>query len=276
MGVLSKSRWFAPIRKVYNAVRRQALLRTRLPAPAAGTRPGQKPSVLVLGIYLANKPNTAAHLVQRFAAASDHSVTQAWVALNGDPADAGLAAVTVERLDGFVPKFCIMNRLLARLDWRCYDYLLFADDDIVVAHGFLDAYLALQAEFDLALAQPARTRNSYADRKFCRQQPGLRGRRTRYVEIGPVFSVRRDFAPAILPFDETSGMGWGYDFVWPVQAEEAGLAIGIVDATPVDHSLRDQASCYSSHEASLAMRDYLDRHRHLGKQQAFTVTAQYP
>ena len=137
------------------------------------------PRVLVLGIYLANRPNTCAHLVQRFSESRNFSVTQAWVALNGDPSDKGVPAVTVDQLNGFVPKFCIMNRILGAHDWKGFDYLIFVDDDIVVPAGFLDAFLGMQEEFDLAIAQPARTRNSYADRKFCRQQKGIRGRRTR-------------------------------------------------------------------------------------------------
>ncbi len=227
--------------------------------------------MLVLGIYLADRANTAGHLIQRFCESQRFSVTQAWVAINGVSTDENVRVATVERIEGFVPKFKIMNRLLAARDWKTFDYLVFVDDDIVLPVGFADAFLTLQNEFDLALAQPARTANSYADRKFCRQRKEMRGRRTRFVEIGPLFSVRRDFAPAILPFDETSGMGWGYDFVWPVLAEQANLKIGIVDATPVDHSLRDQATAYSSSEAASAMHAYLQNNRHLSKQEAFTV-----
>lgn len=279
MGVLSKSLWFAPIRKAYNAIRRQILLRRQFSSPIRPSGPtlhGKKPRVLVLGIYLANRPNTCIHLVQRFSESRNFSVTQAWAALNGDPPDRSVGAVTVDRLNGFVPKFCIMNRLLAAHDWKAFDYLIFVDDDIVVPAGFLDAFLAMQEEFDLTIAQPARTRNSYADNKFCRQRKGIRGRRTRFVEIGPLFSVRKDFVPAILPFDELSGMGWGYDFVWPVLVDAANLRMGIIDATPVDHSLRNQASHYSSNVANEAMRVYLQGKKYLNKQEAFTVIETFP
>lgn len=137
--------------------------------------------------------------------------------------------------------------------------------------GFLDAYLALQSRFDLALAQPARTGNSYADRKFCRQRKWIGGRQTRFVAIGPLFTVRRDVAPHIVPFDESSSVGWGYDFVWSLIAESVGACIGIIDAAPVAHSLRGQASASGSQAAGHAMQAYLAWHRHVSKEQAFTV-----
>lgn len=249
--------------------RLHALRRAGPPPPAP---PGASPpSVLVLGIYLADRPNTAAHLAAAFAGARHCRVSQAWVALNGAPADPALTAVTVARAEGFVPKFSLLNVELARLDWRAFDYVILCDDDVVVGRGFLDAFLGLQRAFDLALAQPARTLNSHADWKFVRRRRGIRGRRTRFVEIGPLVSMRSDFARRVLPLDETSPMGWGYDFVWPLVAEEAGLRIGIIDATPVDHSLRPQASAYDARITHDAMLRLYASRPHLSKQQAFTV-----
>lgn len=271
MGLLSDARWFAPIRRGYNWIRRNAFVRGHVAnlqlAPAGSVRP----TVLVLGVYLADRPNTASHLVRRFAEATRYSVTQRWIALRGATPDRDVNAVTVDRIGEFVPKFILLNRMLSQIDWSLFDYLVFTDDDIVTQRGFLDAFLAWQGLFDLALAQPARTRYSYADRKFCRQREGIRGRQTRFVEIGPLFSVRRDLAPRIVPFDETSPMGWGYDFVWPVIAESVGVRIGIIDVTPVDHSLRGQAVAYSNQAAGQAMQAYLARRRHLSKDEAFTV-----
>jgi len=245
-------------------------------APGPGIdRAARKPRVLVLGVYLADRSNTVAHLVAAFSRSARFEVTQRWVAIAGEPPGAAVAAVTVEQLRVATPKFAILNRLLAQSDWRNYDYLLFCDDDIVVPRGFLDAFLSYQTACDFALAQPARTRTSYADRKFARARRGIRARRTRFVEIGPLFCVRADLAPRLLPFDESSPMGWGYDFVWPLLAEAAGLRLGIVDATPVDHSLRGQASAYSSTAASRAMAAYLERTPHLKKHDAFTVLETY-
>jgi len=253
-----------------NALRRRLFSRKKLSFPTRGTDlMRHRPRVLVLGVYLADRPNTVAHLVHALAQSRHCRVSQRWLAINGEPPNGEVAAVTVERITGFVPKFTLLNRQLQDRD--DYDFIVICDDDIVVPQGFLDAYLCQQIEFDLALAQPARTRNSHADHKFVRQRKGLRGRQTRFVEIGPLFSVRHDFAPAIMPFDETSPMGWGYDYVWPLQAEAEGLKIGIIDAAPVDHSLRDQAAAYSGSEAGLAMQAYLGNRDFLKKKEAFTI-----
>ena len=230
---------------------------------APGTRSGLK--LLVVGVYLADRANTVEHLTAAFSASKQHSVTQRWAAIgDGSPND-----VTVERVQVATPKFTLVNRLLT--GWQTFDYVLVCDDDIWLPRGFLDAFISYQVACDFALAQPARTRTSYADRKFVRAVAGVRARQTRFVEIGPLFSLRADFAARLLPFDETSPMGWGYDFVWPVIAESAGLKLGVVDATPVDHSLRDQASAYSAAEASRTMIAYLERHPHLEKRDAFSV-----
>jgi hypothetical protein len=223
----------------------------------------------VAGVYLAGRPNTIDHLVAAFSASRQHSVTQRWAGVGVESPSDAAAAVTVERLAAPAPKFVVVNRLLA--GWQAFDYVLVCDDDIRVPRGFLDAFLSWQLGCDFALAQPARTRSSYADRKFVRAVRGLRARRTRFVEIGPLFSMRADLAARLVPFDESSPMGWGYDFVWPLVAEAAGLKLGVVDATPVDHSLRAQASAYSKKEAARAMIAYLGRHPHLEKRDAFSV-----
>jgi hypothetical protein len=236
---------------------------------------GAKPSILIVGIYLADRQHEATHLVRRFASSTSCDVTQMWIALNGEPDSPELDRVTVERVSGRVPKFELVNRLLDRTAWREYDYILVSDDDITVFHGFIDAFIGYQRRFDFALAQPARTMWSRSSYSFVRQRLGAVARRTRFVEIGPIFSLRSDLAKKLLPFDETSPMGWGYDLVWPVTVEAAGMRMGIIDATPVDHSMRGQAAAYSG-SAEVTVRDrYLNSREHLSLRAALTVIERY-
>ena len=234
-----------------------------------GAGPGGR--VLVLGVYLVDKPNLAGEIARELARTSRWQVEQRWVALGRSPVPSELAAVTTTSTRQPTPKFEIVNRLLGEAAAERFDYVVVTDDDIALSAGFLDAYLALVERHDLALAQPARSHDSFIDHHFVEQLDGLDARWTRFVEIGPLFSMRRDALTRLAPFDPGSPMGWGYDFVWPVVMEEAGLHMGIVDATPVTHSLRKPVAHYDYNDANRAMQAYLSSHAHLRRDRAFTI-----
>jgi len=209
-------------------------------APAAHRRP----RVLVLGIYLAAKPNAVVDIVEVLGESRHYRVTQKWVALGGRAPTPRVSKVTVQVLNRKVPKFEILNQLLKREDLSRYDFVVSVDDDIVLPRGFLDDYLALQQALNFGLAQPARTPNSFIDHWITEQNPGLSARQTLFVEVGPVFSVHRSLYGEVFPFDLTSPMGWGYPNLWAALAQEKGFKLGIIDATPVDHSLRAPLTYY--------------------------------
>jgi hypothetical protein len=227
--------------------------------------------VLVLGIYLADRQNLVRHIVQELGAAMRYRVTQRWAALNGAAPAPHVDKVTCIKLQQRVPKFALLNRLMQGVNIADYDYILLCDDDIQLPESFLDRLLERQARYDFALAQPARTHNSYTDHPIVEQVDGLDARRTRFVEIGPVVSLRRDAAALLLPFDEACGMGWGLDLLWPVAIESAQLKMGIIDATPVAHALRPAAKSYGLEEATAHMQAYLQDKPHLTKDQAMVV-----
>ena len=110
--------------------------------------------------------------------------------------------------------------------------LLLVDDDVVLPRGFLDLFLLAAERAGLKLAQPAHAFASHAAWPVTRRRPGLMARRTRFVEIGPVTAVHADAFGALLPFPALH-MGWGLDAHWAAAAAGAGLALGVVDATPV-------------------------------------------
>jgi GT2 family glycosyltransferase len=143
------------------------------------------------------------------------------------------------------------------------DWLLIADDDVVLPGGFLDAFLHVAERFGLALAQPAHAFASHAAWPVTRRRPGLLARRTRFVEIGPVTALHRSALATLLPFPPLA-MGWGLDAHWSAAAAQAGLTLGVVDATPIRH-LRPVAEAYpraaAEEEAArfLANRPYVTR-----------------
>ena len=219
-------------------------------SPAQVARPLR---VLVLGIYLADHPNQAAHLVRQLGVSTLHQVDQAWARIGMTEPEPTVASVTRLRIKGNVPKFVVLNRLLEQVDLSTYDYVIVSDDDVTLPGNFLDAYLSWLEKYGLSIAQPARARHSYNIHDFVLQRNAVKVRETCFVEIGPLFSFDRRAIARLMPFDEGSPMGWGYDYVWPAIAQQSELKMGIVDATPVDHSYRPQAKTYDSQENDLLM-----------------------
>ena len=247
-------------------------LRPSALAAAARYRNGHKGRrALVLGVYLAGKPNTAEHVAATLARSSNFEVHQRWVALGGDPANGELGSVTALTVTDPTPKYALLNRLLADEDLAGYDYVLTTDDDIVLPDGFMDLFLGVQAGVGFDLAQPARTLNSFVDLPIVFQQRGVLARRTRFVEIGPLSSFGSEIFDLVFPFDETNAMGWGFENVWSHLLSEHGFAQGIVDAVPVDHSIRKPLAHYDWTDADADRAAYLAEHPHLSNDECFTV-----
>jgi len=239
---------------------------------SGASRAGQ---VLVAGIYLADRENRVAQISAELARSQQWRVDQRWIALGAKGPPPGLEAVTSLRVSEPTPKFTLLNRIVRPDSVGSYEFVLVCDDDIALPDGFLDRYLELASHYDLALSQPARSHASFIDHSMVEQLDGLDARWTRFVEIGPVFAIRRDAVGLLLPFDESSPMGWGYDFVWPVLLERAGKRMGIVDATPVGHDLRKPVAFYEHGAADSAMKAFLASRPHLSKSEAFTIREAY-
>ncbi len=231
-------------------------------------------TVLVAGVYMCDRKNNAVEIAREIAKSREWQVEQKWIALGKAAIPDKLASVTAWKARS-APKFVLLNRLFAQLALDRYAFVLVCDDDIVLPDRFVDHYLDFVTRYDLALAQPARTHDSYIEHWLVEQLDGLVARRTRFVEIGPLFSMRRDVVRLLAPFSETSPMGWGYDFAWPLVIEQAGLRMGIVDATPVSHNLRKTVACYDTGDAALAMKAFLASHPHLSRDDAFTIVEAY-
>lgn len=237
--------------------------------------PRQMLRILIAGVYLADKENLAVGITREFSGSKHWEVEQQWISLGKNLPKPEMAPLTVQRFERPIPKFLLLNQLLKTVNLYDFEYVIISDDDIVLPSGFLDSYLARVSHHDFAIAQPARTHDSYIDHPFVEQLDGIDARWTRFVEIGPLFSLHRSAFAYILPFDEASPMGWGNDFVWPVLAEKHSLKMGIVDAVPVAHSLRKPVAYYDHASAAKTMSDYLSRRPHLPKKDAFFILESY-
>jgi len=239
-----------------------------------GVEPGKE--VLVIGVYLADQPNYVDDAVRVFSETSHYRVHQNWVALNGEPPSGRVAGVTVEKLFEKVPKCELLNQLVEEHDLERYEWVIVCDDDVALPEGFLDAFLTLQARLDFAIAQPARTANSHIDLPIVEQHPGVLARQTLWVEQGPVVSFHRSAFEFVFPFDLTSPMGWGLENVWSLEASRRGLAMGIVDNVPVDHSLREPVANYAREEAERGRRALLTQREHRPTQECYVVERLIP
>jgi len=230
----------------------------------------KKPAVLVLGVYLANQPNNIIDVVEVVSRSNVYNVTQQWIALCG-PAPQKVAAVTCQENVNQTAKYVLMNSLLADLQFDRYEYILTLDADIVLPEGFIDEFLHIQTKLKFAIAQPARTTNSFVDHAIAIQQRGVLARQSRFVEIGPVVSFHRSVFSIVFPFDTTSSMGWGYENVWSYQVAQGGMKMGIIDNVPVDHSMRVHVANYNWSEADRQRTAYLEKHEHLSLDECFSV-----
>lgn len=248
---------------------RPAAPHIRPPAPNNGAVTTGE--VLALGIYLAFAENNADDIVANLSTPGPFRVTQRWIGLGGDPPTERVADVTVRKFVEKTPKFQLLNDLIAGEDLSTYDFVVLFDDDIVLPEDFLSRFLSLQARLGFSLAQPARTSNSYIDHPIVEQQQGVLARQTLFVEIGPVVSIHRSCYDPIFPFDLTSSMGWGYENVWSYKLTRKGLTLGIIDALPVDHSLRKPVANYDWAEADRHRNAFLKQHRHFTPDECFRV-----
>jgi hypothetical protein len=228
-----------------------------------------RPAILIIGIYMGLEPNHSGHVVELFNSAETVDVEQRWVCMLGQPSNETVAAVTVRKLDKYVPKWQLVNELINPADLDRFHYIIICDDDVLLGERFVDNFIAEQQSLDFALAQPARTWRSVTDHAIVRRHLFTRARQTNFVEIGPVVSFRTDFLKTVYPFDLESPMGWGYDLTWPIAARELGVAIGIIDKIPVDHSLRPPASLYSARQHFDLMNSYLSKRAHVTWAEAF-------
>jgi len=254
-------------RSGYVAGKRGRLLRAHdalhdlaaLPARARRLRTARNAAprrrVLVVGIERTDVPNLMASTraeLQR----SRHDVT-----IDVAPAAPGRG------------KFENLDALLARHDLGAFDWIVVTDDDVALPHAFLDTFLACAEAGGLRLAQPAHRRHSHAAWDVTRRRAGSDWRETNFVEIGPLTAFDATAAATLLPFPKELKMGWGLDAHWSAIAQERGWRIGVVDATPIGHTIRPAASDYPRETAAAEARRFLDGRSYVARDDVRTLAA---
>ena len=168
-----------------------------------------------------------------------------------------------------------IDALLEEHPAKGHDWLLVIDDDVVLPEGFLDGLIFLAERFDLRIAQPAHRRRSNAAWEVTRRVPNSVVRETRFVEIGPVTAFHASTFDTLLPFPELR-MGWGLDLHWAALAEERGWRIGVVDALPIKHGLREVGGGYPTGAAVEEARAFLANRPYVRAGEAQETLAAHP
>jgi hypothetical protein len=130
-------------------------------------------------------------------------------------------------------RFFLLNRLAAEMP-EDGSHLVITDDDVSFAPGALATLVRTVAHFGVDVAQPAHGPLSHCSWDFNRFQPGVFGRRTLWVEVGPTVVFGPKARSGLLPFPDDSTMGWGQEVAWHLAAKD-GLVLGIVDGVRVRH-----------------------------------------
>ena len=161
---------------------------------------------------------------------------------------------------GRSPKFPLLNRLIREKDLSQFDWVVVTDDDVAFDTGSLAAFLWTAEKAGLALAQPAHASGSFSNHEITLWKPHTMARLTTFVEIGPLFAIRRDYFGKLLPFPERSGMGWGLDVEWS-DLQSSGARLGIVDWVTLRH-LRPAATNYDTTQEEKHLREALQVRGH--------------
>jgi hypothetical protein len=115
-----------------------------------------------------------------------------------------------------------------------YQAVWFPDDDLLINANDINRMFSFIVAFDLSLAQPALTMNSYFSHSGLLQQENTLLRLTNFVEVmAPVFSCQT-LAKLKHTFIQ-SPSGWGLDNLWP-NLLEPDARIAVIDAIAVIHT----------------------------------------
>lgn len=128
-----------------------------------------------------------------------------------------------------------------------YDYVMFADDDLVMQTCDLNILFRIMSEYQLMLAQPSLCNGSVSwVAHFLTQRPDTLLRYSTFVEImAPTFDmgfftnvVRHTF------FTGISGYGFGADHLWPALLRYPRRGVAVIDAVCIMHPKRVSGSIY--------------------------------
>lgn len=116
-----------------------------------------------------------------------------------------------------------------------YDAIWMPDDDISTNCSTINKMFNIFMEYNLSLAQPALTKDSYYSHKITRRKSKYFLRYTKFVEVMvPIFS--REALQLCWDSFQKSKSGWGLDSIWPKLLGFPDDKMAIIDEIRVKHT----------------------------------------
>lgn len=168
--------------------------------------------------------------------------------------------------EGYYPcgatKYPALHRQLVEraIEWKSYDWIWLPDDDLDANTDSINRLFELCAQYQLPVAQPALTPDSYFSHGITLHNRYFRLRYTNFVEaMGPCFE--RAYLERCLPIFAESLSGWGTDHIWS-QMVPPGRRAAILDAVQVRHTRPIGGPIYTAAgvDPSQEMRALLQKH----------------
>jgi len=139
-----------------------------------------------------------------------------------------------------------------------YDYVWFPDPDLEIKSSDIDLLFCIMKIFNLYLAQPSLTSNSYTSHPITKQVPGAILRYTTFVEVmQPCFS--KNALDICAPSFSSNNFMWGIDHVWSKLLNYPEKKIAIIDRISSHHGT-PVGSSYNIQQAYQEMFDTLSRY----------------
>jgi len=116
-----------------------------------------------------------------------------------------------------------------------YEHVWLPDDDIAASSGQIDAVFNAMRRYDLDVAQPALTHDSYFSHFAFLACPGFTLRYTNFVEImAPC--LKTSLLRSVLEDFRASMSGFGMDYIWCRLREDGRYRAAILDSIAVRHT----------------------------------------
>lgn len=205
-------------------------------------------SVTVVLIYRSKNATVVSALLNQL---PDQADVRLWALDNISPL---LVEHTVGQ--GHGAKFELICRLVEHRPIPEEDYLIVADDDVILVDQTIDRFLSIMQDGRIGVAQPCHDVSSWITHTFVYGRPLRRATLSDFVEIGPLFAISPEWISRVLETFKNAGMGWGIEVRWFALTRQ-GLRLALADSCRLVH-LAEPGTGYDQEVEQLRLSTILE------------------